>query len=187
MCVVALMTAIVAHGQFEKGDLLIGGSVLASAGSRTASIAGPEVKTTFFQVAPKAGYFVFNNLAAGMQLNYLYQSAEAVQQVTKTNETSQSFGVTPFLRYYFKPAIFIQASAGTSRGFTERNSNQTSNTRDFKSTIWAIGIGYAYFLSNSVAIEPRINYTSVTNDIEGTLNTTSLGIGIQVYLQKKQQ
>jgi hypothetical protein len=69
----------------------------------------------------------------------------------------RSIAVTPFLRYYLKSPVFVQVFAGTSNGSVERISNQMSSSNDAKSTIWGIGVGYAYFINNGVAIEPLLN------------------------------
>jgi hypothetical protein len=78
MCFVLLIATKV-YGQFERGGVLIGGSVLVSSGAKSASITSPEIKARFLQVAPKVGYFFFKNLASGIRLSYLYQSENVVQ------------------------------------------------------------------------------------------------------------
>ena len=102
------------------------------------------------------------------------------------SERNISFG--PFLRYYTKPGIFFEGSAGF--GFLK--TSQGSDEVKWTNYSWSAGFGYSIFLNKSIALEPIINYrflhTKLT-DLGEDEKTNGLNffIGFQIYLKTTAQ
>ena len=77
---------IIANAQTEKGDWMVGGGFRLNTSDNNTEIA----------LTPNAGAFVINNLALGGNLGFAY---------VKSGDTKvTSFGIGPFVRYYFTNA-----------------------------------------------------------------------------------
>lgn len=177
-----------AYAQFNQGRILVGGSI--GFDSRTHKLDANNTTTTLgnrttFTLSPQAGYFIIDNLAAGLSLSV---SSESEKEDGSNNKTSTATtAVQPFVRYYLPQSIFFQAQVGFG-GQTQKSKTQsTSTTTKYGLFSWAIGAGYAYFLTDNVAIEPLVYYAqeSLKNkDTDAKLKMGGLGfqIGLQVYL-----
>jgi hypothetical protein len=132
------------------------------------------------RLATKTGYFFLPDLAVGIN---------AAVEHTSINIDSTRFGskntyllAGPFVRYYLNNGIFgeLNVNAGV-------NAVKNGNKTNIKSA--AIGIGYAYFLNESIAIEPLLSFTYVDGRVDNPDYNTKdtqfgpvLNIGIQAYL-----
>lgn len=123
-------------GPIDKGNWLLGGFL--------------NIKTFdndyFLDLNTNVGYFIFNNYAVGMKLNYFRQF-----HTNYEDEHDSSFG--PFLRAYFDRShlgkIFIHA--GLSMQFYKWD------TTNFN-VGYGAKIGYALFISPNVAAEFAFGY-----------------------------
>jgi outer membrane protein len=180
-----------AYAQFNQGRYLVGGSlgftantVKAKANSTTNTVA----HTTSFTVAPDAGYFIIDNLAAGAALSITTQSQKG--DGTNSFKFSQTdFTLTPFVRYYLDPGIFFQGQVGfgSSSEKSKATGSNTTTTTKYGVFDWALAAGYAYFLNDFVAVEPMVGYQSHSlnngdTDVKEVHNGLFLRIGFQVYL-----
>ena len=121
--------------------------------------AADESNTTLF-LNPNLGYFIADDLAIGLNLN-----------LTSANEVT-TFGLGPFVRFYFADAIFAQAGVDLGLG-------------DNEFTAFQVGVGYSWFLSNGVAVEPMLFYRSHGVDLPGDAGDFSvigLSIGVQAFV-----
>jgi opacity protein-like surface antigen len=97
---------------------------------------------------PQAGYFVINNLSAGLSLSYNNT------RFLGRNFTTWSIG--PSVRYYIGGNNIIPfASVGYSY-FEEFNS---LSSELLKGNSLTLGAGINYFLNQNVALETVVNYT----------------------------
>ncbi len=139
-----------------------------------------ETNTTI-DLSPNIGYFIGDNLGLGVALRFRSQSAEDGIQDNSTTE----FAIGPFIRYYFADAIFAQL--GANLGLSDDDS-----TIEFDEgfTELELGVGYSFFVDNSVAIEPklfyRINNVKGSDSLEdlGDFSTIGLSIGIQAFVDR---
>ncbi|MFH6958651.1 outer membrane beta-barrel protein [Flavobacterium aquidurense] len=121
-------------GGFAKGDVFVSGA-LTLASEKTG-----DDKSTIFEIEPKVGYFVTENIAIGGKLGY-----------RSVKDVSDAFKVGAFGRYYFTPAsqfsVFGQAGLDYS--------NIKDKVSDAKANEFGVnaGLGLSYFLSNHFAIE----------------------------------
>ena len=137
----------------NKGAWMIGGNVSFSSTSNDEV----DIDITDFTLNPGAGYFIIDNLAVGLGLFYSSTKVGDNDAVSRTR-------LTPMARYYVFDAVYAQLGYGLE--FDD----------DYDNTL-AIGVGYSWFLSNNVAIEPMISYR-----IQGDNNTFGVGIGIQAFM-----
>jgi hypothetical protein len=165
---IALFTLIsmVARSQADYGKVMISGQIsLKSITVTTPDIPGgyhDNAKTA--SIAPVAGYLIFQNFAAGLELLYNYKKSLNTNGVT-TN-TLQSLSFVPFLRYYFingKIRPYFQAGAG--RGFGKSsNKNGTFPETIQKSSIMIYEIkgGIELLINKHVGFDADYGYNSTT-------------------------
>ncbi len=114
-CILAV--SVTAQPQLEKGNLLIGvSSTLKVGGSEGSELFGLGFSTTSYKVGsdpaeaaykytnynflPQVGYFIMDNLAAGLEVIITGYSEKEVDDPDDTWKES-TFGVGPFVRYYY--------------------------------------------------------------------------------------
>ena len=158
---------IASNAQTEKGDWLVGGRIDLNTGENS----------THIGFTPNAGIFVINNFAVGG--NFL------VNYTKSGTSKSTQFGFGPFLRYYFtdsKARPLLHASVNYLSSKFKNPSTSATNTGI---NILAAG-GVAVFINENVAIEVLAGYSHTKyKDFDGS-GGFSLGIGFQVYLNRKQ-
>lgn len=187
---VALVSFSAAFAQFEAGRKLVGGNF--GFGFSTAKIERDNATTTVgkgseFTFTPQFGYFVIDNLALGAGIGLSTSSFKEDGSSDKRTDTEVTF--SPFARYYFGPGVFVH-------GGIDVGSNKVKYSGDFsgeeKESIFGgnIGVGYAIFLNDHVAIEPMVAYEARTltnktpNQDEDKFKTGGLAfrVGLQIYL-----
>ncbi|HTH55637.1 MAG TPA: outer membrane beta-barrel protein [Cyclobacteriaceae bacterium] len=185
LCCLALTLFNAAFAQFNMGRMLVGGSVGFSSTSQKSSSGGVSSTTDYTTLAfgPSLGYFVANNFAAGAGVNW---SSSKYSSDGGPSTTSSSFMFVPFVRYYIAPGFFGQGTFG----FGSSKTASSVSTVKGSATQWSLGIGYAYFLNDHVAIEPIVQYqlTSTKYDY-GTpsdqkidVGGVAINIGLKIYL-----
>ena len=132
------------------------------------------------RLTTKSGYFFWPDIALGLNAALEYTSVNVDSTLYGSRTTDLLAG--PFVRYYWNSGLFaeLNLNAGVH---TVRGGIKT----DIKSG--ALGIGYAYFLSEQISIEPllsfdyRQNQVNVNNVIsKDTQFGPVLSIGVQAYL-----
>jgi len=135
-----------------KGAWMVGGS----AGFNIRSIEDVDDSETRIFLDPNLGYFIADDLAIGLHLAFTSTSFGG-------NSTS-TFGLGPFVRYYVVDPIFIQAHVDLDL------------TEDGSDPRFGAAVGYSWFLNDGLAIEPALYFNtgaSVTN--------FGLSIGVQGF------
>jgi len=202
------------YSQTEKGGFLIGGS--GSVGYNTVQIISSDINTIQNNVKirtigasfyPNGSYFLLNNLAIGIVsgLNLSYSKIISENFLPRSDRfTNLSIG--PQFRYFFPYQRFaffpqVQYLIGMESDRREvlnpmTNLYETRKTNS-KNGIFQMGIGAAYFLTRSVAVEGILNYNSYQNlnetlpidqnrFIEPHHYSFSFNLGLQFYLNKSQ-
>lgn len=187
LCFISITT----FGQTEKGSFFMGASSDLNFRSYTLEIGAGSVKNTQFNISPSAGYFVIDDLAAGLGFNYSHSKSGDVK--------ANSFAIVPALKYYFlegKTRVFAHAnySFGTTKfdfvvinpiGGGTTATEVTSDTNSYQ-----IGAGLALFLNDFISLELSLNYFNqtmegdnsnplvITNDQEESGFASSVGFVI---------
>jgi hypothetical protein len=185
------LTMAGANAQFNQGTMLVGGDVNFYSYSSKMKDGNTTVKTgtsTAFNLSPRFGYFVIDKLAVGASVS-LELSKYNSKGTFGTDGTGTGVSIGPFVRYYFDPGFFVQGSFGVgSSTFTNNNVGGENETK-YRTSNLGLGVGYAYFLKDNVAIEPMIGYSSYSSKTKGSdskdINSQLyLSVGFQIYLRK---
>lgn len=183
---IAIVFSTLSFAQTGQGNFLLGGGF--GAGFKTQQVEQPganntivvsEYRSNSITFNPNIGFFLVDGFAIGLEADI--NNTENKDRNKNTRSTSSYYNIGPFVRYYFPVNIFLDAKVGIGNG----KSYVYDKSKIFG---YAIGAGYAAFLNDHVAIEPRIryigtNFSSVSNNDYKTKNgSLEFVIGLQIYL-----
>lgn len=191
---VALMAFSLSYAQedasatgFSQGDVFLSGSAGFS------STKTGDAKHNVFNVIPRAGYFVNNNIAIGLQVGYSKDAATNVGPVTgellDTDMTTIEVGA--FGRYYFTPAskFSLFADLSVSYGTVKREQDALAGEDiitvedKFNGVFAGFAPGVNYFISDHFALEATfgvLNYSTIKPDADGAESTDNFEIGLNM-------
>ena len=180
-----------AFAQFNQGRMLVGGNVGFSATTNKVDFNNTtttQSKSTTFSLTPQVGYFIIDKLAVGAGLNLTSVTDKADGSSDKDTQTS--FSLVPMVRYYLDPGVFFQGQVGFGSASHKNVDGSTTTTVKAGLFSWGVGVGYAYFLNDHVAIEPMLMYGMDTqknkdNDAKYIASTLSVNVGFQIYLGER--
>lgn len=187
--VIVMCGAFGAYAQFEQGRMLVGGTVEFNTLVNKSKFGGTTVtngRQTSFSLAPQFGYFVIDNLAVGAALDLNLSKYKSDDGDYESTSTSIEF--TPMVRYYLPQGIFFQGQFGFGTGKDKVDNGNTDDDK-YNITSWGLSAGYAYFLTDNVALEPQLGYGGTgykDKDSSGKdiYNGLFIRLGLQVYLGK---
>lgn len=163
---------------FKKGDAFISGAV--GFGSTKTG----DFKTSEFEIAPSAGYFVTENIAVGVSVGYLSSKIDAGTADVKNS----TFSVGAFGRYYFTPAskfsIFGQLGVNYL-SYDNEFDPETQTVGEFKGNGFGVKVapGVSYFLAKNFAIEASfgvLGFETTKPDADGAEKTNSFDFGLDM-------
>jgi outer membrane protein len=211
---VALISFCSITAQTEKGSFMISGHTGLGFTSNTVkyktegeNIDGP--KTTSFNISPSVGYFIIENLAVGLDIDY--KTVTTKQQVfvnsndqpgpsqtkinTKTIEST--LAIIPNATYFFskgKARPYISAGIGfanikqegnRSRSFADYDLYDYYNNNNNGIVIGA-DVGLAYFLSKAISLDLGVGYAQYNykdEDVKVKSGAIGVNIGVSVFLK----
>ncbi len=168
MAVFALSFANAQEGEptfgFSEGNIIVEGNI----GFSSTNDKNTETKTSGFNFNPKAGYFISDDLAIGLELGFGSNKAEvAGTEVSK----SSSVGIGAFARYYF---LDLGARFKTYGEFgLGYNTENQKTPGDYKINTLGVGagLGINYFVTDNIAINfgltNILSYSSSKGDWDG--------------------
>jgi hypothetical protein len=210
--VLCLYSLSATEAQINKGRVLTGistsfsyinyGSDLMTLGftsikqksNATGYVESPAQKLITFNLLPKVGYFVIDNLALGLDAFI----ASSTQKDTEYNSkySTTYLGVGPFVRYYIsgsKVMPFFEVSS--LFGTMNEKDKYESTTNTYKTGVMAFGggIGMAVKLSDKLTFDMLTGYNSTTakrktdnpNDERTVQGTFGFKFGFVVLLGSK--
>lgn len=195
------MLTTLAKAQTEKGRWMVGaqvGDFQYSDQNRQKIFSG--------SLTPTAGYFVAKNLLVGagvplsLSTNSYYGIRYPDPTFVKFEVTNTQYGVSPFVRYYIgsaklKPYVGVAYSYSKTHSQTMASSALLQKSEGYSSAI-VPGLGIAYFISRSVALNAGLNYSiqkdqdnilapqSAISTFTSDFKSLSLGIGFQFFFGK---
>jgi len=87
------------------------------------------------------------------------------------------------VRYYLDQGLFFQGEVGFGGHVQKSVTGNTTTTTKYSAMKWDVGVGYAYFLGDNVAIEPLIYYGMLNlKDKDNNGKYKESGLGIQLGL-----
>ena len=165
------------NGGFAKGDVFVSGAVTFGS-SKTG-----DFKVNAFEIAPKVGYFVTENIAVGasvglQSLKFDNGSADA---------TNSGLGLGAFGRYYFTPAnkfsLFAELGidyTSFDEEFDAESGTVYGSSFESKELGFGLGAGMNYFVSSNFSIEAGVavlGYSSNDNGGDGADKTNTFSFG----------
>lgn len=159
-------SASVGMTPIQQGNWMIGGSV---------GNIGYSFEGEIFSISlnPRAGYFVTDGLAVGLGVLGSFTAVSGQDNVF-------GYGVSPFVRYYFP-----EGSSSTGRFFAQGDVGIAGSSPGSGASL-ALGanVGYAHFITQSVALEATIGYNYSKATVSGSSGQSGLGaaVGFQIYL-----
>jgi hypothetical protein len=193
-----LFTAPAAVAQFNKGRWLADGSMSTTSRKNEYYDGTNKSPSSSYSVsfAPSVGYFFVDRLAGGLVLSVGTTKANdetfdpLAGQLVDVTRTSNSVSVGPFIRYYLPMAIFFHGSA--SFGSLSAKSDAAFENQDQKATLfnWSLGVGYAWFLNDYVAVEPSVGYLNSNVEYKESesgwkSSALALSVGLAIYLGER--
>lgn len=177
--ITTLLISVASNAQITKGNWMVGGSGNYTSYKSKIYNNNTEITQTgsALSISPNLGYFIVDNFALGTIVSYSFSNPSG------DNNNSQGYGISPFVRYYFRKSDkminpFLQSSYGFSKGKSDSGGSN-------KSTGYTIKGGSAIFFNSSVALELSLNYDSSKFNSDVKSNNFTVGIGFQIHLEKK--
>ncbi len=187
LTIIILLKTCLVFGQIDKpitkGNWAIGGSIGSGWQTSNNHNVSPEtLNSSYFNFAPGIGYFVMNGLSVGLNPifthssnDYKYGYSDVNYNYSNSNSsTINTFGIEPYLKYYFKKGFFLGLNVNFSKGKqiadskTDRTpiDNNTGipstmtirTTEKFNQNGMQPSLGYALFVNQKVALEASYNY-----------------------------
>lgn len=210
VAVLCILTYPILNGQLNQGGILVGLSSGVTYQGEEGPLIGPDLlafgfssfkyngdvesKMSFFNLQPKAGYFVIDNLAVG--LNVFFSTFKY-----KDPDDSDSWGVTavgagPFARYYlpqekFYPFVELNTIFGTSKYKESWGDGEYEDDWKYSLMGFGAGVGLAMPLGDRVTFDTMIGYSSITSKEKGddedkqVIGNFGLKMGFVVYFNLK--
>lgn len=174
--ILAAGLATTANAQIQKGNWLVGSSLLTSNfGLNTGG--GYSVA-----LQPKGAYFIEDNVAVGGYVNL------GISKVTNGSPTRFDYAVGGLGRYYLSPGEkgvdnllnhgrwFFEGNVGIG-GSSVENGNSTTGL-DF-----GVGPGYSYFITPNIGLEGLVKYQGQTGfGSEGLNSNITFNVGFSIYI-----
>ena len=163
----------------QKGSIAAGGGIAFNVGSLKNSYNGAygsgssTYKYSTISFEPRVGYFIANGLSAGLITDYTNIS---VTPDGGEKSMQSQFTVGPMIRYYLPGGFFIHGDYS----FGKNKSSYSSDSDKSNLTKFNVGIGYAIFVSEQIAIEPTIMYRNTTDKEKESEYTQKSSMGEMV-------
>ena len=211
LTVMCMFTFPVLNGQLNKGSIMTGltstfgthvmyeggvntGTNIFSFGVTTYKYDGEaEYRETSFNLQPRAGYFVIDNLAVG--LDFIFSSCNEKDLEDDDKWIVTMIGVGPFARYYYplgKIYPFVEANVAFGSMTDKEVYDEGTDKEKYGLTIFGGGVGAAVPLGDRVTFDAMLGYQSfkvkekdVEYDWDMTAGTFGVKMGFTVFFNSK--
>lgn len=168
---------------FSKGNFIVEGNLNVN----TENNKNTEVKTTQFNFTPKAGYFVTDKIAVGVNLGFGSDITD--NKNTNVKNSANAFGAGVFGRYYFlevgsrfKTYAEVNADYANTRTKVTTAGNSVDGPKANGFGVNA-GIGANYFLTEKIAVNFAfanvIGYN--TSKVKGHESVNEFGVNVNNF------
>jgi len=179
-------------GNGVMGSTNIGYSIFQNKSDGDSNDDSSKDKMFSLNIVPRAGYFVIDNLAVGLDVFLATESHKAMNDAYKSSSTF--FAVGPFVRYYVPlkkvlPFAEVNYSMGSRTRKTEFDGNEPSSS-NYAIKLFGAGLGLAIPIGEKVSFDAMAGYHAYVNkDKEDNDNnerlvagTIGLKLGFTVFL-----
>ena len=159
---------------FSNGDVFVSGSL------SFGSIKTGDFKTNSFEIAPKLGFFVSDNIALGGKLGY---NSTTQTDFPDPDIKFSEFSIGAFGRYYATPASKFSVFGELGFDFVTGKVEQGSDEMKRDGFDIAVGPGISYFLSQNFAMEAHwgaLGYSTRKDDTPNAESTNAFGLGLNL-------
>lgn len=166
-----------ANAQTQKGNIMVGGNL------GNLDIGLKSGSNTTFTLNPKAGLFIKDGLAVGLEGMF------GVAHIGGRSGNTINYGIGTFGRYYItdKNLEFVKHGkffADANIGF--QGQNQTKGGASTNGLGFGFGPGFAYFITPNVAIETAVKYQGIVGfGSDPYQHDIKWSLGFQIYLPCK--
>jgi outer membrane protein W len=198
-CIITCVFSSTTYAQTQKHNIMVGGNASFEKRYRyyilPISNSQHGIVNNTFNLNPTISYFVVDNLALGLSVNFRRYKAMDTDNGEKEGD-GHSYSIGPIVRYYFpfnNWAIFPEAQFLKVSGVNHSYSLQERFTNSSNGSAYKLGVGASYFVTPNVGMEGLLRYsyeyTSLVNNFyvgspEAKVKRAgiNLSIGIQFYL-----
>lgn len=153
---------------------------------------GPSVVQIHF--APAVGYFLIENMALGIRMDYTFNRQERTQ-TQKTKDSDLLFG--PFARYYFPVGsdMAFLVEGGFGFGNSSDDTNIGGIDQSINTNIFSVGVGpgFTVISNEAIGLEALFKYTYSRSNFDTILsgvrqetvtrtNSFDISLGLHIYL-----
>ncbi|MDO4228426.1 MAG: outer membrane beta-barrel protein [Capnocytophaga sp.] len=185
--ILTLVFATATYAQTEKGSFFVGsdfGLSFSSGKTVTRSDGNKvgDVKTSTFKINPNANYFIIDNLAVGLGLEY----TNAKTKSSGTTTTSNYFAIAPNAHYFFPLGGDVVPFVGAKVGFGSLSEGD-SDTLKYRGLVFGGKAGVAYFLNEGFALTGFLDYDHKSlkqkqnESIKQNIGVFSVGVGVALF------
>lgn len=173
---------------FEKGNFIVEGNLTTTNTNDKAT----KAKTSLLNFNPKAGYFVTDKIAVGVDFAFGQDKKTTYAGDIKTVATDKNFGVGAFGRYYFLE-VGSRFKTYTEVGVGYANEkNGEKKVGDVKTDAVKVngfganaGIGANFFLTEKIAVNFAfanvLSFKSSKVDVDGAKAQTEFNTNVNVF------
>lgn len=165
------------NGGFAQGDLFATGSIGFNSDKMD------DAKGSNFYFRPEVGYFLTENIALGLGLDFGSAKNDGLDAYSDTYKTN-NFNAEVFGRYYFTPesqfSLFGQLGIGFGNVKMENGAGNEMKVNTFGINA---GLGANYFLTNNWALQAGwavLGYNSAKLDAPGAEAYNSFGLNVDL-------
>ncbi|MDY3548608.1 outer membrane beta-barrel protein [Riemerella anatipestifer] len=178
---VALFGAM--NAQTEKGSWVVEGKTNLGFNNVSTKVkydgkSYDDGKVSTFNISPSVGYFVMDNLALGLELNFL--SAKS------GDETNSTFSLLPNATYYFSTGSQFRPYLGAGVGYASTTSKYNNLSSTVDGLAWGVKGGGVYMLNKTAGINIGLGYnqfSTTNNDVTTTVGTFGVNAGFSLFFK----
>jgi len=202
VCIASLLAVTSAAQVTSSGNFLLGSTIGFSAASSnitqeaTGGVSTEESpNSTRINFAPSVGYFLFDDFALGIRMDYTLNRVEEANN-DFTEDSDVLFG--PFARYYLPITetndMYLFAEAGFGFGNARDVKELETGDQRITTNLFAFGIGpgITVIASNAIGLEAVVKYNFARSEFDTQIagvnaNTTTktnqigISLGLQFY------
>jgi len=154
----------------EKGQWNLETDLNINLAERESSFGVDSENDTFsFEIQPKLGYFISDNLVLGLGLGYGYSNSEFMSANSESliTGTTNTFSITPYVKKFFpisqNLAIQLQAETRYSKSKTDNESQFNPDDSETRTILIGLRPGLAYRISDSILLQGNFGLLSYQN------------------------
>lgn len=181
----AVIFASASYAQTEKGNWFAGSDLGLSYTSKTEKNTddGREISNTTkstLKFTPNINYFVIDNLAVGLGLEYENSKTKGV------SDSENTFAIAPNATYFFPLSANLAPFVGAKVGYAMK-SEGSSDANKGNGLVFGGKAGIAYFVNQGAAITGYVGYDAYSfknkanNKIKAEKGTLGVGVGVALF------